>query len=151
VAGYTGGLQALDGGITMNDGEMMNNGVLGLVLLIGVVLTNADAGFGQIQSGGTSIQNSPGASGGMEVLPGGFRRFRDNSGTTGILQRTPDSGFPNSQFIAPIAPALPRSSPTRDMTPPSALSPSGTLQQNVPLVPGTQIPRSTFILPGPNR
>jgi hypothetical protein len=25
------------------------------------------------------------------------------------------------------------------------------LQQNVPLVPGTQIPRSTFILPGPNR
>jgi hypothetical protein len=87
----------------------------------------------------------------MEVLPGGFRRFRDANGTTGILQRTPDSGFPNSQFIAPIAPMLTPSTPNRDITPPATLSPPGSLQQNVPFVPGTQIPQSPFILPGANR
>jgi hypothetical protein len=129
----------------------MRGSLLALVVLAGLVLWSAQAGLGQAQSGTSSFQNSPGASGGMEVLPGGFRRFRDNSGTTGILQRTPDSGFPNSQFIAPVAPALGPSSPTRDLTPPSVLAPSGTLQQNVPLFPGTQIPQSPFILPGATR
>ena len=122
-----------------------------LSLLVWTAAAGLETSLGQTQSGSSSFQNSPGASGGTEVLPGGFRRFRDSSGTTGILQRTPDSGFPNSQFIAPIAPALPPSSPNRDLTPPSGLSPSGTLQQNVPLVPGTQIPQSPFILPGANR
>ena len=121
-----------------------------LFVLVGILLSSPPAGLAQAPSGAPSFQNRE-ASGGMEVLPGGFRRFRDASGTTGILQRTPDSGFPNSQFIAPIAPALAPSSPNRDLTPPAGLSPPGTLQQNVPLVPGTQIPQSPFILPGVNR
>ena len=125
--------------------------VMPFFMLASIVLFGLEFGFAWAQSGTPSFQNRSDVSGGMEVLPGGFRRFRDANGTPGILQRTPDSGFPNSQFIAPIAPALAPSSPNRDVTPPVMLSPPGTLQQNVPLVPGTQIPQSPFILPGANR
>jgi hypothetical protein len=109
-----------------------------------------------LPSGMHLAQNVPSGSGSMETLPGGFRRFRDSSGNSGILQRTPDSGFPSTQFIAPVPPSLPPPGGLGpDPTAPSALAPPSTFQQNVPRVPGTQIPLIPFlpgpISPGPNR
>lgn len=82
---------------------------------------------------------SPGRSG-IQTLPGGFQLFKDSSGNTGILQRTPDSGFPASQFRTPVPPALPPLTPVRpDLSPPSSFTPSAPPTAVVPVVPGQQI------------
>ncbi|WP_447976698.1 hypothetical protein [Candidatus Nitrospira bockiana] len=102
----------------------------------------------QPASGSDAIGTFPNTgAGSIETLPGGFRRFRDSNGQSGILQRTPESGFPSTQFIAPVAPSLPPSQPSTFQAPPAPLAPSSSLQQSVPTVPGTQIPQIPF-LPG---
>jgi len=116
--------------------------LLALALLL-VVPAHAQLRSNASSSGPGSFQNNPAGTGSIEVLSGGFRRFKDSSGNTGILQRTPDSGFPNAQFIAPNPPALPPSAGPGAVQPSvSPVVPQTQPPQNIQLVPGTQIPFS---------